>query len=356
MIAEKAPKATFFLVTVKIDNHDPAGVVVLRSCPQCGRPVYENWQFCNHCGSRLTEHASTPYNKKANIHGMNRRTTIAIAAVFVSIIFIVIAVFFVFPWLTGSGITPPSVPKVITDLRPETPRDTVVIPHETEPPVFSIAGIIEYIRYLGSWKAPYRMPDTLQTLEKTDGGQIDDGIAEKIDSLTGHALASEIKKDEISLTNDSNSGIYENISLADTGTAWNTTVKTTAPAPQTVSPVLPLTNATITTSPASRTPAPVITAPVCSSDEVACKGLCTNTRTDNNNCGYCENSCPAGNYCLNGNCAVTCPAEQTSCPDGCLNLMTDPRHCGSCENSCPMGLICVMGRCDSPATPMQVPR
>jgi hypothetical protein len=94
----------------------------------------------------------------------------------------------------------------------------------------------------------------------------------------------------------------------------------------------------------------------CPSDRLACNSTCVDLQTDNRNCGYCNNSCPAGTYCLNAHCAVTCSAAQTSCIDGCFDLLTDPRHCGSCQNSCQKGLICSAGRCDSPTTPMPIPQ
>ncbi len=101
----------------------------------------------------------------------------------------------------------------------------------------------------------------------------------------------------------------------------------------------------ITTSP---TTAQVTKSVFCAADRLACNNTCIDLRTDNNNCGYCNNSCPAGTSCLNGNCAVPCSAGKDNCPDGCFNLLTDPRHCGSCLNSCPSGMICSIGRCDSP--------
>ncbi|MFA6226339.1 MAG: zinc-ribbon domain-containing protein [Methanoregula sp.] len=90
----------------------------------------------------------------------------------------------------------------------------------------------------------------------------------------------------------------------------------------------------------------------CPSDKFACNNSCVDLQMDNNNCGSCNNSCPAGKYCLDRNCVVTSSTELTSCPDGGFNLLTDPRHCSSCDNSCPNGLICFMGRCDSPTTPI----
>ena len=289
---------------------------------------------------------------------MTRQTIIAIVAA-VGII-MVIGALVVLPRLTGQGNTPPEVARVLPETTPATPQTTFVIPRETGPLTVPPSGVWVHITYLGSWKATYGMPGSLQTVENSGerymeiphaGGQIN-LVAGKSDSSTNHALVAEIIKDGTSLASGSTSAAYGNVTLsADAGNA----PVTPAPAPTPRPGDGTLINTPVTTSSAGRTPVPVTTAPVCPSDKMSCNGNCTDTRTDNSNCGYCENSCPAGKYCLNGNCAVTCTAEQTSCPDGCSNLMTDPRHCGSCGNSCPKGLICFMGRCDSPATPMPVP-
>lgn len=127
-------------------------------------------------------------------------------------------------------------------------------------------------------------------------------------------------------------------------------VETIEPTPfPTTQPLIaatPLVPTTLITTPP--TTAQVTEYVVCPADRLACNSTCVDLRTDNNNCGYCNNSCPAGTSCLNGNCAITCSAGQASCGNGCFNLLTDPRHCGSCQNSCPYGMICSMGRCDSP--------
>jgi len=289
---------------------------------------------------------------------MNRQTIIAIVAV-VGVI-IVIGALVVLPRLTGPGITLPEVTRVLPGPTPAVPQNTFVIPKETEPTAVPPSGVWVHISYLGSWNATYGMPGALQTMENSGEryveipnarGQID-VVAGKSDSSTNHVLVAEIIKDGIPLASGSSSDAYGKVPLsADAGNAPVTPAQTPAPPPGDGT----LTNAPVTMSQTGRTPAPVTTAPICPSDRMACNGNCSDTMTDNTNCGYCENSCPAGKYCLNGNCAVTCTAEQTSCPDGCSNLTTDPRHCGSCGNSCPRGLICYMGRCDSPATPMPVP-
>ena len=135
-------------------------------------------------------------------------------------------------------------------------------------------------------------------------------------------------------------------------------VETEEPGPvPAAEPLIPATTLVPTTLVTTRlTTAPVTEYIVCPADRLACNSTCVDLRTDSTNCGYCNNSCPAGTSCLNGNCALACSAGKASCPDGCFDLLNDPRHCGSCQNSCPRGLICSAGRCDSPATPMPVPQ
>ena len=294
---------------------------------------------------------------------MTRNTMIGIVAIL--IIVIAIGALFVLPKLTGSGLTPPSITKMLPGPTTVTTPGSVVIVKETKPPEVPTSGVWVHIIYIGSWKATYTISGTSQTIENSGEryyeipnavGKID-LVAEKLDSSTKHSLVAEIVKNGISLTNGSTNIAYGNISLsADTGTPPVTLVKTTIPTLEIASLTTTLTNTPVTTSTAGRTPAPVTSAPVCPSDKIACNGVCTETRTDNMNCGYCGNSCPEGKNCQNGNCAVSCSSEQTSCFDGCFNLMTDPKHCGTCVNSCPNGLICSKGRCDSPATPMPVPQ
>ena len=122
------------------------------------------------------------------------------------------------------------------------------------------------------------------------------------------------------------------------------------PIPTTEEPVTTI--ATATTKP---TPVPTTKPVVCPSDRLKCDNVCVDVRTDSRNCGYCGNACPAGQFCLNGNCMKSCSASQTSCPGGCFDLRNDPDHCGTCNNDCSAGLLCKEGECRSPLTPMPVP-
>ncbi|MEZ4391674.1 MAG: hypothetical protein R3A48_11305 [Polyangiales bacterium] len=96
---------------------------------------------------------------------------------------------------------------------------------------------------------------------------------------------------------------------------------------------------------------------------------CSNTMTDNNNCGGCGRVCCAGNVCAVGMCVNACPAGQTSCPPAtppvgcfgggvCRDLRSDAAHCGACGSACPTGQTCVDGACQTPFTalaPCNVP-
>ncbi len=63
-----------------------------------------------------------------------------------------------------------------------------------------------------------------------------------------------------------------------------------------------------------------------------CKGQCTNTDTDPDNCGACGNQCTSGASCSNGRCL--CPGGQTLCNGTCVNTSTDPKNCGTCGKLC----------------------
>lgn len=119
----------------------------------------------------------------------------------------------------------------------------------------------------------------------------------------------------------------------------------------------PVTTALITLPPTTTVPPTEIPTTVktpkygtCPADRKFCGTNCTDPMTDSSNCGYCNNKCPQGQACVNGNCMLDCPAGKTACVEGCFNLNTDPDHCGICSNNCPAGLICSNGQCSPPPT------
>jgi hypothetical protein len=87
----------------------------------------------------------------------------------------------------------------------------------------------------------------------------------------------------------------------------------------------------------------------CSAGQVTCDGGCTNTQTDAENCGACNNRCPTGNACMAGVCRVACVAGQTLCAGGCADTLTSNLHCGACGNACGAGEQCMAGAARSPA-------
>jgi hypothetical protein len=354
----------------------PEGMV-LRFCPHCGKPGEENKPFCTDCGTLLPQSGSIPSAQdpvlvlgatRSAAPARSGQTIIFLGIGIGMIVLIAIAVFLILPKLSGPIIPPSPGTPAQTDPAAETPRATFVIPKETLPMAVPASGVWVHIIYLGSWNASYGMPGQLQATENSGeryleipnaGGRVAVN-AVKRDGSANHSLIAEIFRDGISLVNGSTLAAYGNVSLsADTGLPPLPREQITPGVTENTSltaPALPAANTSATTPSAGRTPAPVTAAPICPSDRIACNGMCTDPLTNNSHCGYCDNSCPNGKYCLNGLCAISCSAEQTSCPDGCFNLMTDPKHCGTCGNSCPNGLVCTLARCDSPATPMPVPQ
>jgi hypothetical protein len=332
----------------------------VRFCPACGNPVEADKRFCTSCGSPVQppgaappqpEPASAPQESRTGLPALNRQKMITLAAVAGILVVVALGVLVLLPSPSGYGTPASPAPPPGTVRATATPGETFAIPKATENIAVPVSGVWVHISYLGGWRATYGMAGLMQTMENSGEhyyaipnatGKID-LTAGKLDGSATHALVAEIVKDGRVLANRSTSLPWGNVTVsADTGTASK------IPGQPGAVPLTP----TLT----GRIPGPVTKAPVCPSDRIACNGTCTDIRTDNSSCGSCQNSCPAGKYCSNGNCVLTCSPEQASCPDGCSNLMTDPRHCGSCSTSCPFGLICTAGRCDSPATPMPVPQ
>jgi streptogramin lyase len=83
----------------------------------------------------------------------------------------------------------------------------------------------------------------------------------------------------------------------------------------------------------------------CSDGQAMCNGRCTNTQTDNANCGACGTACAAGQACMAGRCEIVCPSGQTNCNGTCVSLQADRANCGMCGTMCPAGRVCSMGAC-----------
>lgn len=88
----------------------------------------------------------------------------------------------------------------------------------------------------------------------------------------------------------------------------------------------------------------------CGDNRSPSQNVCTDVRTDNENCGELCEPCLSGSTCQAGRCVCGDPAR-TYCSDrSCSDLRTDLRHCGSCGTSCPTNATaCLNGVCQCPA-------
>lgn len=84
-----------------------------------------------------------------------------------------------------------------------------------------------------------------------------------------------------------------------------------------------------------------------------CGGTCTDTQSDDANCGGCADSggtaCSGGKACQSGQC--DCEAGQTDCGGTCKDLKSDPANCNSCGRRCgarPQCWTCDNGVCSRP--------
>jgi endo-1,4-beta-D-glucanase Y len=85
-----------------------------------------------------------------------------------------------------------------------------------------------------------------------------------------------------------------------------------------------------------------LSSPMCSNGQVSCpvppmanmgvSTVCTDTRTDGNNCGVCLKKCASPQVCSNSTC--TCAAPLLACGDKCANVDSDPMNCGACGTIC----------------------
>ncbi|MFO0651409.1 MAG: hypothetical protein U0326_34610 [Polyangiales bacterium] len=89
-------------------------------------------------------------------------------------------------------------------------------------------------------------------------------------------------------------------------------------------------------------------------------GTCRDLQTDNNNCGACGTTCPAGQLCSVGRCRSLPKPGTTNCTGICRDLTADPANCGalrlsrvhrvssapwSCQVSCVTGTTNCSGVC-----------
>src|SRR6476469_5418626 len=67
------------------------------------------------------------------------------------------------------------------------------------------------------------------------------------------------------------------------------------------------------------------------------KAICTNLKTDANNCGSCGARCSSLNICVDGKCVAGpagCAVGQTPCNGVCRDLNSDNANCGACGRVC----------------------
>jgi hypothetical protein len=85
----------------------------------------------------------------------------------------------------------------------------------------------------------------------------------------------------------------------------------------------------------------------CASPKTVCtlgsQSVCTDTSSDDQNCGLCNTVCPSGTSCTGGKCA--CSGALTNCNGACVDLQKDPKNCGACGNEC-INNDCTAGECD----------
>jgi len=103
--------------------------------------------------------------------------------------------------------------------------------------------------------------------------------------------------------------------------------------------------------------------PACFGSETCCDFGCTDTTSDMNNCGGCNEpcECPPGiecacvdsqcvgmgpPQCFNGQ---ICTGNDSCCDNGCTDTNTDPNNCSQCGFQCATGDTCVQGNCTAPA-------
>ena len=89
----------------------------------------------------------------------------------------------------------------------------------------------------------------------------------------------------------------------------------------------------------------------CPSTLTTCLGVCVDTQSDPANCGNCGAACGVGQACNAGRCGkpcvpacaagqtcfdgvCSCPPGQLACAGMCVDTKTTPAHCGGCNMAC----------------------
>ncbi len=89
-------------------------------------------------------------------------------------------------------------------------------------------------------------------------------------------------------------------------------------------------------------PALPVDGPPCLPPLTRCGTLCTDTQTDDQNCGGCGKPCTGGSHCQKGLC---CPPGTTNCSNVCVDTAVDPKNCGVCGKACTASELCKSSTC-----------
>lgn len=83
----------------------------------------------------------------------------------------------------------------------------------------------------------------------------------------------------------------------------------------------------------------------CYGYDTCCDGICVDPRTDQQNCGECNNVCPPHEYCHQTSCVARCSDREDFCDELCIDTSYDEDHCGECNNPCEHAQMCMIGVC-----------